>query len=75
MFLVYVPKGPACFANVPHCATQMVTLVPVNNPSSVGDAVFILRSYLQILNCIAPLEVNLDSCFITDTLKAFTEAF
>ena len=45
MFLVPVPIGPTCLTNVLKCASQMVTLVPIDNTSFVGDAVLIPRCH------------------------------
>ena len=45
MFLVSVPKCPTSFTNVLYFASQMVTLISVNNISFVSDAIFVLRGY------------------------------
>ena len=45
MFLVSVLKGPTCLANVLHCASQMVTLIPIYAPSFVGDVVLVLGGH------------------------------
>ena len=47
MFLVSVPKGPNCLTNVLHCASQMVTLVSIDNTYFVGNAIFILGGPLK----------------------------
>ena len=54
MFLLSVPKCPTCLTNALHCASQMVTLIPVNNPYLVGDAVLILGRNYQTLIVLPP---------------------
>ena len=54
MFLVSVPQGPTHLINVLHCASQMVTVMPVYNPSFVGDDVLILAAINRSLTVLSP---------------------
>ena len=56
MFLVSVPKGPMSFTNILHCASQMVTLVSVDDTSFVGDTVPILGATNRSLIVLLPLK-------------------
>ena len=44
MFLVSVPKCPTCLIDVLHCASQMVTLVSIDNTSFVGPNMLLFLS-------------------------------
>ena len=65
MLLVSVPKGPTSLTNILHSASQMVTLISVDNISFVSDVVLVLGGYHYILNCVVALEAGLDSCCAT----------
>ena len=75
MFFVSVPRGPNCLPNIFHCASQMFTLIPVYYASFVGDVVFILEGHYEIIDGVAPLEMKLDSYFITNSLETFIQVF
>ena len=72
MFLVPVPKGPTCLTCIFYCASWMVTLLPIYNHSFAGD---VLGGHFQILDGVAPPEMNLNSCFTTHIYEALTQAF
>ena len=55
MLLLPVPRGPSCLINIFHCASQMVTLVPVYYPYFAGDVDLVFGTINKFLMVFLPL--------------------
>ena len=53
---------------------DVFTSVSVDNLSFTGNVILILEGHQQ-LDCVAPLEMDLDSHFVANTFKAIGESF